>query len=74
MPKYIGSGGPTMKRSIVVEVEVYERLMQHLGGSPGAFSDYIRRMMRHTVKQLDAKAISKLPAQTQEILNSLLPE
>jgi len=66
--------GPTVKRSVVVEVDVYHRLLQHLGGSPGAFNDYIRRRMRQDVAAMDAKAIRKLPTDTQEFLENLMPE
>jgi hypothetical protein len=70
MPKILS--GPTVKRSVIVEVDVYERMLQHLGGSPGAFNDYIRRRMRQDVAAMDAKAVRQLPSDTQEFLNNLM--
>lgn len=72
MPKILA--GPTVKRSVIVEVDVYERLLQHLGGSPGAFNDYIRRRMRQDLTAMDARAIKNLPSGTQEFLENVMQD
>lgn len=69
MPKKLP---PTMKRSINVESDIYERLMCHIGDSPGAFSDFMRRLMRQAVDSLDRRAAARLSPQTQQFIQNLL--
>jgi predicted CopG family antitoxin len=71
MPKIIGQRARTVNRTVVLEADVYERILYYIGDTRGAFNDLIRALLRKQLQVFDARAKAKMSPQTAQFLSDL---